>query len=66
VSAIVLAFWIGAAVSILLLVIARLNKKLKHLTMKSEIPFAPYLILGFAVAYFFSIDVMGIQALVTF
>jgi prepilin signal peptidase PulO-like enzyme (type II secretory pathway) len=63
ISAIVLAFWIGAVVSCLLVVIYTLKSKAKQLTMKSEIPFAPYLILGFTIVYFFAIDVMGITTL---
>jgi prepilin signal peptidase PulO-like enzyme (type II secretory pathway) len=60
VSAIVLAFWIGAIVSGAL-VIAQLISKRKQLTMKSEIPFAPFLIIGFTIVYFLSIDVLGLH-----
>jgi prepilin signal peptidase PulO-like enzyme (type II secretory pathway) len=65
-SAIVLAFWIGAVVSIFLIARERLNLKKKQLTMKSEIPFAPYLILGYAIVYFLSIDVMGLHTLIQY
>jgi len=70
VSAIVLGFWLGAIVSILILVLSKLRlgaSELKinqsQLTMKSEIPFAPFLILGFGLVYFFTIDVVGIHSL---
>ncbi len=63
ISAIVLAFWIGAAASIGYMLAARLKSKGKNLTMKSEIPFAPYLILGFTIVYFLSIDVMGVYTI---
>jgi leader peptidase (prepilin peptidase)/N-methyltransferase len=59
-SAIVLSFWIGAAFSILQILISQLKSNGKQLTMKSEIPFAPYLILGLALVYFFQIDVLGL------
>ncbi|MBI3019849.1 MAG: prepilin peptidase [Parcubacteria group bacterium] len=55
----VLSFWIGAIVSILLL-FAKQHKKLfsglKNLTIKSEIPFAPFLVFGFFVVYLLQID----------
>lgn len=46
----ILAFWIGALVSVYLLVI---NKK--KYSMKAEIPFGPFLVLGAFIAYIFSI-----------
>ena len=41
------SFWIGAGVGILLLVMKR-----KGLTMKSEVPFVPFMALGFLLAFF--------------
>ena len=61
-SAIVLAFWIGSVLSICFMIFLRLKLNGKNLTMKSEIPFAPYLILGFTIVYFLSIDVLGLEA----
>jgi prepilin signal peptidase PulO-like enzyme (type II secretory pathway) len=58
ISAIVLAFWIGAVVSVLLLAF-----KGKQLTIKSEIPFGPFLILGFLLILFFGWDVVGLRQL---
>ncbi|MBI3075052.1 MAG: prepilin peptidase [Parcubacteria group bacterium] len=58
-AALILSFWIGAIVSILLL-FAKQHKKLfsglKNLTIKSEIPFAPFLVFGFFVVYLLQID----------
>ncbi len=45
-SALVLAFWVGALLGVALIAWS------KQLTMKSEIPFAPFLILGTAIAFF--------------
>ncbi|HSE35289.1 MAG TPA: prepilin peptidase [Candidatus Paceibacterota bacterium] len=50
-SAVVLAFWVGAVPSILLLCLPG-----KRFTMKSELPFGPFLALGTILAYAFSID----------
>jgi prepilin signal peptidase PulO-like enzyme (type II secretory pathway) len=63
VSAIFIAFWIGAIVSVIVVLVGRLKIGKLKLTMKSEIPFAPYLVLGFLIAYFGAIDVIGLHAL---
>ena len=62
-SAIVLGFWIGAIVSLILLGLGRLKLLAIGLTMKSEIPFAPFLILGLALVYFIRIDVVGVHTI---
>jgi prepilin signal peptidase PulO-like enzyme (type II secretory pathway) len=62
-AAIVLSFWIGAAVSIALLSAAKLATALRRtsnqgsiLTMQSEVPFAPFMLLGAFIAFFFELD----------
>ncbi len=64
-SLVVWAFWIGASLSLLLILGQRLHKysvfRLSSgVTMKSEIPFAPFLILSFLLVYFFDADVLGL------
>ncbi|HMP67539.1 MAG TPA: prepilin peptidase [Candidatus Paceibacterota bacterium] len=59
-SAIILAFWIGAVVAVALLLIDRLKIMPKHITMKTEVPFAPFLIIGTIIEFFLRIDVIGI------
>lgn len=49
-TALVIAFWAGAAVGIVLMQLT------KRYTMKSEVPFAPFLALGALIAYFFHVD----------
>jgi leader peptidase (prepilin peptidase)/N-methyltransferase len=49
-TALMLAFWIGAAVGIALIAVK------KGLTMKSELPFAPFLVAGALIAHFFHVD----------
>jgi len=51
VSALLYAFWLGALFSLSLL-----SKRGKEFTMKSEIPFGPFIVLGMALAYFFNLD----------
>lgn len=55
VSALVYAFWSGAVVSVFLL-----SVKGKGFTMKSEIPFGPFIILGMAIAYFFDLNLFSL------
>ncbi len=51
ISALVYAFWIGALFSLFLL-----SARGKEVTMKSEIPFGPFIVLGMAIAYFFNLN----------
>jgi leader peptidase (prepilin peptidase)/N-methyltransferase len=65
-SMIALAFWIGTIISIGILVWQKYQKRgqlgfhLKRttLTIKSEVPFAPFLILGFLAVFIFGVDVL--------
>jgi len=61
-SFVVAAFWVGAVVSMFLLLFQKLQKRRgqkrlrflrETLTMKSEIPFAPFLIASFVLVFFF-------------
>ena len=51
-SAMLIAFWSGALVGITLLFVSR-----GGVTMKSEIPFAPFLILGTLTSLLFQINI---------
>ncbi|MEA1929895.1 MAG: prepilin peptidase [Patescibacteria group bacterium] len=58
-SAIILAFWIGAVAGLLLILFTRLFPRNLSLTMKSELPFAPFIILGVALNVFLGINVLA-------
>lgn len=67
ISAVMLGFWIGAVVSLLILLFqrvgtSRLRGIRNNFTMKSEIPFGPFLLLGYALVFYFGFDV--VQSLV--
>lgn len=73
--AVVFSFWIGAAISLTLLfftkiVSEKISRKIalflgcKHLTIKSEVPFAPFLILGILIVFFFNFDLSALDFLV--
>lgn len=63
-NAIILAFWIGAVVAVGFLLLKKLPGfgslpvSLKTLTIKSEIPFAPFLVIGTALVFFTAINVL--------
>ena len=58
-SAIILAFWIGAVYSLAYIFI----KNDKGLTMKSEVPFAPFIIIGAWVSIVFHINLLHVATL---
>jgi prepilin signal peptidase PulO-like enzyme (type II secretory pathway) len=64
-SMVILSFWVGAAISLTLLGLERILKRGKTnlhfltipLTIKSEVPFAPFLIVGFSLVYLFHANI---------
>ena len=62
-SAVILGFWIGAFFGVSLMLISKvlplvhLNGGSVAVTMRTEIPFAPFLILGMAIVYFWGVSV---------
>ncbi len=54
VTALILSFWIALLPSALLLLLRR-----KHFTMKSEIPFAPFIVMGTFVTYAWSLNILS-------
>jgi prepilin signal peptidase PulO-like enzyme (type II secretory pathway) len=69
-SAVILAFWIGAAFSLLVISINKFKINLPFLrnnfTIKSEIPFGPFLSLGIILSFYFNADLFQIQSLLNF
>lgn len=63
ISAILFAFWIGAIFSLVIMALQKLNLSNKRLTIKSEIPFAPFIILGLFLELFTN---LGTQYLFNF
>lgn len=69
ISAVTFAFWLGAVIALGLLLFynilgkSHLRTTGKEVTMKSEIPFAPFLILGMFLALFFGSDIFHISLL---
>lgn len=61
VASIVLAFWIGTIVSLFVILLTK-----KRISMKTEIPFAPFLILSAFIVFLFSIDIFTLALLFQF
>lgn len=59
IAAILLAFWIGAVFALILMAIERLRGR-TGLGFKSEIPFGPFILIGFSVSFFFQMDIQSI------
>lgn len=63
-SAVMLAFWIGAVYGLGLMAMTRLYPLLsggKKITMKSELPFAPFLVLGAWMSVIFNLDLLHVS-----
>ena len=63
ISAIILSFWIGAIISLAIIAFGKLNLLSKKLTIKSEIPFAPFIILAVFLEYFSNFDFLSLHTL---
>ncbi len=69
-SAVILAFWIGAFFSVLAIILQKNFPALlifgNKLTIKSEIPFGPFISVGVFLSFWFSIDLFHLHALFNF
>ncbi|MDO8564417.1 MAG: prepilin peptidase [bacterium] len=73
ISAFLIGFWVGALYALFGLALkflsrfvtlpAGLNRMLRHLTIKSELPLAPFLVVGLFIVYLTGIDVTGLSRL---
>ncbi len=60
VAALLIAFWIGAAISVILLLLLRLKIVKRGVSMKTQIPFGPFLALATFIVFLFNIKIMTI------
>lgn len=61
-SAIILSFWIGSIASIIILLFCQKVK----LNAKTEIPFAPFLIIGMLIVFLYNIDIFSLVSYLSF
>lgn len=64
-NAVIFGFWIGAVISILLLVLGAVFPRFKNFTMKSELPFAPFLVAGLLIVFFFGYNVFDVLSFIS-
>lgn len=64
-SLIVWSFWIGALISVSIILVQKINLhkylgfgRARRVKMKSEVPFAPFLIIGFVMVYYFNANIL--------
>lgn len=63
-SAVILAFWLGAFYGIVLIILSKFKWHGLNIHGKTEVPFAPFLILGFLLVLFFEIDLLNLAFLI--
>lgn len=63
-SAVILAFWAGALYGCLLMILSYFDWHGLKINRKSELPFAPFLVLGFFLVFFFHWDVLNFSFLI--
>jgi len=63
-SAVILAFWTGAVYGLILMALSKFSWHGLKINGKTEVPFAPFLVLGFLLVFFFSIDILGLGFLI--
>ncbi len=64
-TAVIFGFWIGAVISIILLALGTVSRRFKNVTMKSELPFAPFLVAGLLIVFFFGYNVFDVLAFIS-
>lgn len=62
IAAILIAFWSGAFVSVFLILRDKIAHRKLGVTMKSEIPFAPFIIFGTLMVFFLHLDINTISS----
>lgn len=67
-SVVILSFWIGAIVSLTVMFSSRylFNNKIGKMNMKTEIPFAPFLIVSTFIVFLFNLDIFTLVRLFQF
>lgn len=63
-SAVILAFWSGAIYGLTLMGLSKFSWHGLKIDGKTEVPFAPFLVLGFLLVFFFGIDVLNLGFLI--
>lgn len=64
-SSIIISFWMGAIFGLFFIFFSRniSDSKMMKIGMKTEIPFAPFLIIGTIISFFFNLDIFSLARL---
>jgi len=65
IAATLFAFWVGALVSICMMLYLKLVRSRVSLTMKSAIPFGPFILIGFFIVAVFHVNLQAILSVLT-
>jgi len=63
-SAVILGFWSGAIYGLILMGLSKFSWHGLKIDRKTELPFAPFLVFGFLLVFFFGFDVFGLAPLI--
>ncbi len=64
ISAIIMGFWIAAGISLIIIALQRfVMRGLPYLSGKTEVPFAPFLVLGALIAFYYNLDLFQINTI---
>lgn len=62
ISALMISFWVGAIYGLVMIFLGKFSiDPRKRLSMGSEVPFAPFMIVGTIIAFFIKVDLLGIS-----
>jgi prepilin signal peptidase PulO-like enzyme (type II secretory pathway) len=61
INAVVIAFWIGALWGVGHMILSRIKQDQSIVTLSSEVPFAPFLIIGTCIALFTQLDILSLS-----
>jgi leader peptidase (prepilin peptidase) / N-methyltransferase len=64
----IISFWLGTIVSLVLILLSKVvpRMKVKNVNLKTEIPFAPFLIASALITFLFELDILFLINLLTF
>jgi len=63
-SALILSFWSGAIYGIILIILSKMKWHGLEINGKTEVPFGPFLVLGFLIVFFFNVDILQLAPLI--
>jgi leader peptidase (prepilin peptidase)/N-methyltransferase len=66
IASVILGFWIGAAIGIILMILSKFRRIHSKIGFRTEVPFGPFLIIGFFLSLFLNLDLVWMSGLFAF